>query len=578
MNVNQTIDHGADRHAALPDCLRPGESFVLDWTHGDTRPTCMIDFGPDGVGGYPTVEIEAVRGTPRLRLAYACVPVFGPEGDFQRATSARYLGPDVDLPILPASLDRFDVFDVAGPRTWRAPLQQGLLRYVRVSLDSPGTSVRISSVRLENLGTHSKEPVAGSFECSDPALAALWRASVRTCQLAAIPARTAPLLVETPNGPVTLGPTFAYVSDGAKRDRLVWSGDLWWAQRNMYVAFAPDSPFMPGSLRMLAENQTPEGYIQACPYPESHGPVAAGEWGPFASDEFAAWFLPVLWDHILHTGDLALARDLYPNAVRLLAYLRDHTGRDGVFVQRPETSKHADALVFGTDNTRRRSYMHILLWLARSDAARLARILGHEDDAVAFQREADVTAAVVRARFVRDDGLLANSFECRDAEPAANALALVAGFFTADEARRALPLVPRISHGKFQALLVRGAFRYGLPDEAVRRIHEHNWLKIVDSAWAGLHTTSECTNYPTNASWGDEAHPDTALAGALTNGILGVRPLAPGYAQYAFEPGAAKGIEWARGTIPTPRGTIVAEWRRIGGRIEKHLDIAAGNC
>ena len=539
--------------------------FVLDWTSGETRPEVMLDFGPDGAGGYPAVDIADVSGKARVRLAYGCLPGFGPEGDFQRATSARYLGPDVDLPILPASVDRFDVFDATGPGTWRAPLQQGLVRYVRLSLDEPGASVRIASVRLENRGTHSTEPVVGSFQCSDPALSALWRASVRTCSLASIPARTEPQRVETPSGSVVLGPTHAFVSDGAKRDRLVWSGDLWWAQRNMYVAFASDSPYMPGSLRMLAENQSPDGYVQACPYPESHGPVADGERGPFESDEFAAWFVPVLWDHVLHTGDAALARELYPNVVRVLGYLRRYTGDDWVFVQRPETSKHAAGLVFGADSTHRRSYMNVLLWLARGDAARLARYLGREDDAAAFKREASLTEEAVRTRFLREDGLLADSIECRDPNPEACSLALASGFFTREEAAKALPQVPRIAHGKFQALLVRGAFRYGMPDEAMRRIREHNWLKAVDPEWAGVHTTSECMHNPTHIGWGDEAHPDTAIAGELTRGILGVEPLEPGYASYRVQPTPPAGITSASGVVPTPRGMLRVSWRLENG-------------
>ena len=115
-----------------------------------------------------------------------------------------------------------------------------------------------------------------------------------------------------------------------------------------------------------------------------------------------------------------------------------------------------------------------------------------------------------------------------------------------------------------------------MPDEADRRIREHNWLKAVAPDYAGMHTTAECMNYPTHTSWGDEAHPDTALAGDLTEGLLGVRPLEPGYARFEFRPGAAKGIEWARGTVPTPKGLIKAEWRRIGGKIETSLSAPPG--
>ena len=531
------------------------EPFDLVWTGGAEPPERLIDFGPDGAGGYPVVEVAEASDEAALHLAYGCVPVFSPDGDFQRATSARYLGPEIDLPILPANIDRFDDFRISGPGSYEAPLQQGLVRYVRVRLDTPGAAMRIARVRFENRGTYATEPVAGSFSCSDPALEALWRASVRTCQLAAIPARTTPLRVPTPCGPATLGPHHAYLSDGAQRDRRVWCGDLWFAQRNLYAAWGPDSPYLPGSLRMLAESQTPDGYVQACPYPESHGPVADGDYGPFQSDEFAAWFVPVLWDHLLYTGDFALVRELYPNVLRLMGYLSRHTRGDGLFEQRPETSKHAAGLVFGGDSTHHRAYMNVLLWLVRRDAALLARAVGRDADADAFEREAEATERAVRANFLRGDGLLDKSLEKHEPCAEAAALALAAGFFTQAEAENALAQTPRIPHGKFQLLLVRGAFLYGLPGEALRRIREHNWLRLVNPSWEGVHTMSECVNFPTCAGWGDEAHPDTALAGELTFGLLGLRPTSPGFATYEFRPVAVPDLE-ASVVVPTVRGPI----------------------
>ena len=553
--------------------LLPDGAFTLVGKSDTVR---LIDFGPDGTAGYPVLEVASVTGMAKVRLSYACVPEFGPSGDFTRETSARYLGPAVDLPILPANINRFDVFDVPKAGTYSSALQQGLVRYVRVQLETPGAEVTVKGVRFENRGTHSTEPVVGRFQCSDPALTALWRASVRTCTLAAIPARKEPLHLKTPETNVVLGTTYAYLSDGAKRDRLVWSGDLWWAQPNMYAAFAPDSPYLPGSLRMLAENQTPEGYVQACPYPESRGPVKDGEYGPFQSDEFAAWFVPVLYGHWLHTGDLGLVRELYPNVLRLMGYLGKHRRADGIFEQRAETSKHANNLAFGSSSTHHRSLMNVLLWRVYRDAAQLAAATGALDDESRWMRESVRLADAVRTKFLRDDGMLKTSLE--DVQPGneANALALGLGFFAVEEAKKVLAKLPLISHGKFQLAAVRGAFALGLTDEAFGRIRQHNWLKMVDPGWAGIHTTTECMAHPMGATWGDECHPDTALAGDLTSGVLGIAPTAPGCARIRFRPGAAKGIDWAEGTVPTPKGDIIASWRRVDGRIERQIKVPDG--
>ena len=555
-NLNRLISHAPSAH-----CIR------LDWPEGGERPVAVVDFGPECEGGYPAFDALEAEGIPDVRISYACHPGgLCDTGDFTHETRATYLGAEVDLPILPASTNRHDRFRVTGPGRYAAPLQQGLVRYARLTLDRPGTAVTISGFTLENRGTHAVEPPIGFFECSEARLASIWRMSVRTCQLAAIPARREPIRVETPCGPVTLGPAHAYLSDGAKRDRLVWSGDLWWAQRNLYAAWGYDSPYMPGSLRLLAENRTPEGYVQACPYPESHGPLAPGDYGPFASDEFAAWFIPVLWDHILHSGDRPLARELFPVVRDLMGYLRAHCRPDGLFEQRPETSKHASALDFGEASTYHRAYMNILLWKTWRDAASLSDWLGDRDFASSLREAADKLAASIRSVFW-DEGMgrFRGAIEADIYQGEANALALAVRFCTPTEAEAIRRTIVRHSHGKFQALFVRGLFEYGFADDAMARLLEHGWKDVLAPDWEGPRLTSECMGLHTRG-WGDEAHPDTAIAGILTNYVLGVEPTAPGFAAYRVNPLPPPGVTHASGVVPTPWGRLLVSWRLADGK------------
>ena len=550
--------------------LSPQSVIRLSWPQDGERPVAVFDFGPDCEGGYPVFTASDIQGAPVVRLSYACHPGgLCDTGDFTHATRATYLGPAVDLPILPASTNRHDLFRIERPGRYGAPLQQGLVRYVRLALDTPGTAVTISGFALENRGAHAAEPPVGDFDCSDATLSAMWRLSVRTCQLAAIPARAEPLhVVSAANPPcdVWLGPAHAYLSDGAKRDRLVWSGDLWWAQRNMYAAWGYDSPYMPGSLRMLAENRTPEGYVQASPYPESHGPLAAGDYGPFASDEFAAWFIPVLRDHVLHSGDLALARELHPAVQDLVAYLRAHCRADGLFEQRPETSKHASSLDFGEASTYHRSYMNLLLWKTWRDAADLAEWLDDHAAAAEWRALAETLAATIRRLFWSPEkGRFLGALEADLYEGEANALALAIRFCTPAEADAIRHTVQRHPHGKFQALFVRGLFEYGFADDAMARLLEHGWKDVLDPAWEGPRLASECMTLHTRG-WGDEAHPDTAIAGILTNYVLGVEPTAPGFAQYRVDPRPPAGVTHASGIVPTPWGRLRVFWRLVDGR------------
>ena len=537
--------------------MKTANILHLSWPVGGERPVVVLDFGPDCEGGYPAFTTSDIEGAPTVRVSYACHPGgLCDTGDFTHETRATYLGPEVNLPIAPANTNRHDLFRIERPGRYTAPLQQGLVRYVRLALDIPGTAVTISDFALENRGTHATEPPVGAFDCSDPRLAAIWRMSVRTCQLAAIPARDAPVEVAA-----HCAATHAYLSDGAKRDRLVWSGDLWWAQRNMYAAWGYDNPYMPGSLRMLAENRTPEGYIQACPYPESHGPLASGDYGPFPSDEFAAWFVPVFWDHILHSGDRDLAVELFPAVRGLVAYLRLHCRADGLFEQRPETSKHASALDFGEASVWHRAYMNILLWKTYRDAASLADWLEEGALATDWRAAADALAPVIRTVFWdAEKGRFLGALEGDLYEGEANALALATRFCTPDEADAIRRTIVRHPHGKFQALFIRGLFEYGFADDAMAHLWEHGWKDVLAPAWQGPRLTSECMSLHTRG-WGDEAHPDTAIAGILTNYILGVEPTAPGFATYNVRPQPSAGVTSASGIVPTPWGRIHISWR-----------------
>ena len=543
-------------------------SIVLTSSH----PVEKIDLGPACEGGYPTFEVKDFAGKPTVRISYATHPDgLGERGDFWRETAARYLGEDIDLPILPANIDRYEFFSVDRKGTFRAKLLQGLVRYVRIALEKPedGTAVTIDGFRLDNDKVHSAGERQGSFTCSDDRLNRVWEASVRTCELSAIPSYVAKHV--TPS--VT---TLPYLADGAKRDRLVWSGDLWWAERNMFYGFRTDEPYMRGSIRLLAANRTPEGYVQACPWPEQKPPKGE-EYGPFPSDEFAAWFIPVLWDYHLYRDDRPLLAETWTLTRDLVNYLKRHVRADGIFEQRRETSKHAAGLVFGGTSCHHRSYMNILLWFTYVDAAKIAAELGHAAEAEIWRKDAERLAPAVRANFWdAEKGHFVLSIEDRKIGQEANALALSSGFATAEEAKRIMPQLVRIGHGKFQAIAARGKFMYGDAKGALAMIEAHGWYKLVDPSWPGAHLTSECTHL-VRKGWGDEAHPDTAIAGVLSAFVLGVEPLEPGYRKFRFDPPAACGIDHASGRIPTPHGEIVAGWRRgADGKIVTNLTCPDG--
>ena len=670
-----------------------GRSCRLTYETGGVKPVVILDFGKQGTGGFAVFMVTAKTGLPVVRLAYACHPDgIGETGCFDRGSRATYLGAAVDLPVLPANVNRHETYTI--PRTGRfiAPLVQGHTRYVRVQLDFPGTSVEIGSVSMVNKEVYDHSPHDGYFLCSDERLNRLWYISTWTLQIASLPNQNAwktidgwllprkleqaddiglsttgdkwqdvtletlfelranphfiaaaglafrakdarnaytaevaldgvfklrkridgkdtvisekklkdplmdgrqykleisalgPVLTTRLDGTVidesrdeTLATgrvgfytpkekwplfdsitvkdgkgqklladdfsgdlsqwqfarTLSCVVDGGKRDRLLWTGDLYFGQRSVYYAFA-NPIYMRDSLKMMAFNQTPEGYVHASPYAERSVPPLSGDFGPFPSDEFAAWLAPVAWDHLLYTDDVETLKNVYPAIKRLEGYLGARLGENGLFVQRAETSKHACNLELG--DVRTRSYMNILLWGVFRDTARIADRLGLADDAQASRKKADALRKAVFERFWDEaNGCFREALGTPKSGSEANALALSMRFVSPDQALRIARQLGKNDHGKFQSLASRGRFEYGFGQSAMRAIFDHHWLHLLDPNWKGTATTSECMNMLTRG-WGDESHPDTAIATHFSAYILGVTPTAPGFSRFQVRP------------------------------------------
>ena len=668
----------------VPVCSSAGEAISLRHRPDGQSSVAVKDFGPDGTGGYAVFHVASCRPGPGgeppvLRLSYAVHPDgLGPTGCFTRETSADYLG--VDNPVLPANINRHELYSICRTGIYVAPLLQGFTRYVRLQLDTPGEVV-IDSLELENAGVHMPDDATGSFRCSDERYNALWAASVRTCQVATVPnhdawkevagfmlprklaqgtadvwcsvraqsdgtfrveyefdanphfpvgsfevltgeqrvrvqqdATNAVRHVEVPvargerfgisvqkeSWPVIRRMSFRpavkgqevllmdldkwdftrtrpYISDGAKRDRLVWSGDLWWAQRMFGYAFAPELPYLRGSIELLAFNQTPEGFVHAAPYAENFVRPKNGDWGLFQSDEFSAWLIPVAWDWYLYTGDRAAAEKVYPSVRADLGYLLKHLGADGLFEQRVETSKHATHH-FATGDTTHRSYMNILLWKCCADAASLAEALGRPDDAAVARAAADRLAKSIRTAFWDDArGCFLRATEWLVPGFEANALALAARFATDAEAERLAPHLQRHNHGKFQMLAARGKFEYGMAAAALDMLERHNWYFLLDPGWKGTRTTYECMVMQTKGQ-GDEAHPDTAIGSLYANYLLGLEPAEPGWKRFRFRPQTDGKVSFAEGRVLTPHGFIGAKWNLSddGTALSFSLDVPPG--
>jgi hypothetical protein len=207
---------------------------------------------------------------------------------------------------------------------------------------------------------------------------------------------------------------------------------------------------------------------------------------------------------------------------------------------------------------------------------RIANYLGLKKEENRFNEYAHKTKVAVNTYLWNEqDGYFMDALETPGLGFYANALALSMEFATMEQAKRISPQINRDWHGKFQSLASRGKFEYGFGNSGLQAIYDHNWMRLLDESWKGATTTTECMTMITKG-WGDESHPDTAIAGHFSAYILGIVPERPGFKQFNFHPQPVKNISWAKGLVPTPSGNIHASWVLEKGRMTAELTVPAG--
>ena len=395
-------------------------------------------------------------------------------------------------------------------------------------------------------------------------------------------AKGAPVLREDFSGADALGRlpgwdytrSFMFMADGAKRDRLVWIGDLWWAARTCFYGYAPDWPYFRESLKLLAYNQNPDGYVWAAPFAEKGPRPGKGECGHFPSDEFSAWLPPITWEYYLYTADGETMKTLYPAVRADLDYLSRFFRADGIFEQRIETSSNVGSMA--PKDPSHRAHMNFVLWLAYTDGAKLAKALGHADDAARWQVAADRLAAATRKAF-RDPetSLFRTKLERPGTWSGTQGMALGVGLVTPEEALKIAPRVPADGASKFHLAGLRGKFRYGFNEAAFNMLEGGAWFKLSDPSWAGAHCCTEC-GFLTRSNWWDESHPDTTVAGDISTYLLGIEPVEPGYRTFKFEPHLVRRLSFAEGKVPTPHGFAEVRWDLGDGVLSAKLTVPAG--
>lgn len=370
----------------------------------------------------------------------------------------------------------------------------------------------------------------------------------------------------------TSSPTF--VADGAKRDRLPWTGDLYWAGENSHYSFGNYRP-MHNTLELFRRHQCPDGFVWGVCYPENDQYPVRLDYGMYQSDVFSAWFIIVVMYEYLFNGDTDFLHHFYPSVALDAEYLWNQVDGTGLFYQRYETSKGLwDHFL---NDYGYYAYNNMIIIKAFQCAAVLAEAAGRSDDAEKYAiRSKSVLQKAMQLLWDEEKGAFCKGIKNRDICYLGTAFAFAFGMIPQNSAGKTVQTMCELQKKEFQTgknviLFLKGCFKYGFADTAFSiltgstgTLDYHgscvlNWIDAVRDP-KGPACTTECMPYSHDriadgACWNDSSHPDTGVAFLMSSYILGIRPVEAGFRKFRFSPNLC-GLNHVEGTVPTPYGNI----------------------
>ncbi|MDI3547763.1 MAG: alpha-L-rhamnosidase [Halanaerobiales bacterium] len=423
-----------------------------------------------------------------------------------------------------------------GRQKYRSFIKRGF-RYVMITVRNHNSPVRIYSVK----GYGSGYPVTevGDFFSPDHRLNEIWRITRHTLRLC-----SEDTYVDCP----------AY-------EQSLWTGDCRISSLVGYYLFGSYN-LARRTLLLVAES------LNRSELPEAQVPTGTDTILP-------AWSL--LWmiacgEHYLFTGDMLFLEEIYPYLRKTAEGFIRHLTPSRLFklnawnmLDWAGMDTPADGIV---------THHQALLVKALTDMAAMAKILGRKQE----QEDLTETAWLIKQALNRElwdeerrafvDCIHADGSLSRVISMQTNILVYLCScvegerkLIIEDYLRKPpddfIPIgTPFISFLFYEALRQQGG------SDAVRRIVDdirERWGKMVDY---GATTCWETfPGFYKNVLTRSHCHAwSTAPGYYLPACILGVRPLAPGFKRVAVMPDLA-GLEWAKGTVPTPLGPVTVDLR-----------------
>jgi len=387
--------------------------------------------------------------------------------------------------------------------------------------------------------------------------------------------------------------TLPVVLDGAKRDRAVWEGDLSVSGPTLYYS-SDATRYLKDSLKLLGSYQLSSGFIEGVQTPATPvhtGPPIPGTVASYSASYSMYWVVN-LATYYQFTGDRAFVRQEWPIVQRELAWNASQVNSQGLFV----TDSSDGSNWHYTDLTGAQTYDNALYYRTLLDAATLADASGQHSAAAAYRAQAAALKNAINTYlFDPSTGVYNVSTTQTGYVPQdANVYAILYGIAPRDRVAgilKALQSKLATPHGALDVSSpappgygqLIGPFMGSYELWAMLAAHDTaSALQLMRAEWGPM-----TEHGPGDTIW-ETMGTDGSIAGstslahgwstgptsALSEYVLGARPVTAGYATWLVEPHPGN-LTWAEGAAPTPHGALTVKWGHQATQGRFGLDVTA---
>lgn len=399
-------------------------------------------------------------------------------------------------------------------------------RFAKIELLSKNSSINIKSITATAI--YRDIPYLGTFCCSDETINKIFEVSAYTCHLN----------------------MQQYIWDGIKRDRLVWVGDMHPEMLTVRTVFGPHS-IIEKSLRFMRNSTPLPAWMNGMP-------------------TYSLWWLHILYDWYLYTGDeefLNENRDYALRLIEIICKLVNEDGSDNIpsyFIDWPCNGKKA-----GVSGSR------ALLAMTLTSAAKLAEIFGNSElSSLCEKKKAYLTATVPKTYGAKQVAAMYSLASWMNEDKAADEIlknkaegfsTFMSYYLLKAASKKDMPATLSALKEYYGGMLSVGATTFWedfdvkwlknacpldrVPEKGKKDIHADNGA----FCYKGLRH-SLCHGW------------SSAPTAFLAEEVLGIKILEPGCKKIAIKPDLGS-LSFAKGTYPTPYGIISVECTSAEGAV-----------